>query len=576
MKKAIFLYTALCLCCVLAGCGGSTMPQELRAVDAVVNEHPDSALVMLDSLESQRAGWGEDARMRYDLLRLKALNKTYVDFTSDSLPRVLVDYYRRHGSRNDRVQSLYLLGRAYHSLGDAPMALQTYFEALDEADTLSADCDFDALRGIYGQMAVIFHDQNLPHDEIRALRGYIDCTRRTRSEKEVIIEESQLIRPYWLLGMKDSVVQICLHTQKALKRLGEPEGGQLVILIYIYTERGELEKARETISLYESDSTVFDKQGNIAKGREGYYFIRGFYELTAHRLDSAEYYYRKAMGYGYLKEGSQGLMKIYRERRDIDSVAKYSLLYEEAQDSLNDQLRTETIHQMSALYDYTRSQQRAEQEAARARTARAWTWAVIVAAVLIVGLIVRYHRRSQARKRQEIRRLAAALSSARVEHESVQDELSRLKARDYEGLIAEKERREKELQQVIDQLQQDVHQPKDRLIDFADSEIAQLFRRKSEQKTERPIPTEAEWRLLERQFCQDMPAAYDRFTTGRKLSPLEQRTCILLMLGYSESTIAKMTEKSPQAITTAKTRANDKLFGQHEAHSLKGNLMRGV
>ena len=61
MKKAIYLYIMLCLCCILAECGGGSMPQELRAVDAVVNEHPDSALAMLDRLESQRDGWGEPA-----------------------------------------------------------------------------------------------------------------------------------------------------------------------------------------------------------------------------------------------------------------------------------------------------------------------------------------------------------------------------------------------------------------------------------------------------------------------------------------------------------------------------------
>ena len=156
----------------------------------------------------------------------------------------------------------------------------------------------------------------------------------------------------------------------------------------------------------------------------------------------------------------------------------------------------------------------------------------------------------------------------------MQTELSRLKGKDYEGLIAEKERREQELQQTIDALQAERHQPADRLDDLTDSQIAQLFRRKSEQKTERPIPSEAEWRLLEKLFCQDMPATYERFCSGRKLSTLELRTCILLILDYPEATIVKMTEKSSQAITTAKTRANDKLFGLHEAHSLKSNLLR--
>ena len=39
----------------------------------------------------------------------------------------------------------YLLGRAYHEHGEAPMALQCYHDAIDCADTTAADCDYAQL-----------------------------------------------------------------------------------------------------------------------------------------------------------------------------------------------------------------------------------------------------------------------------------------------------------------------------------------------------------------------------------------------------------------------------------------------
>ena len=58
----------------------------------------------LDALRTQR-----DA-MRLELLRAKAMNRADSLFTTDSLMLRVVKYYQRHGSRNERMLSLYLLG----------------------------------------------------------------------------------------------------------------------------------------------------------------------------------------------------------------------------------------------------------------------------------------------------------------------------------------------------------------------------------------------------------------------------------------------------------------------------------
>lgn len=59
-------------------------------------------------------------------------------------------------------------------MGEAPEALQAYYDAIESADTARADFDYNTLIAVYGQMSQIFHKQNLPEDEIWALRHYID------------------------------------------------------------------------------------------------------------------------------------------------------------------------------------------------------------------------------------------------------------------------------------------------------------------------------------------------------------------------------------------------------------------
>ena len=73
--------------------------------------------------------------MHYELIKMKIANKQDVVFTSDSLIKEIVDYYKDHGSANEQMLAYYLLGRVYYQMGEAPQALQAYYDALEKADT---------------------------------------------------------------------------------------------------------------------------------------------------------------------------------------------------------------------------------------------------------------------------------------------------------------------------------------------------------------------------------------------------------------------------------------------------------
>lgn len=63
---------------LLMGCGDSRTDLMLSSIDTLMNNHPDSALYMLDSLKAEKPHWPKSQRMRYDLLHLKAENKADV------------------------------------------------------------------------------------------------------------------------------------------------------------------------------------------------------------------------------------------------------------------------------------------------------------------------------------------------------------------------------------------------------------------------------------------------------------------------------------------------------------------
>ena len=418
MKKITYINICFVLITFL-GCNGRRMTAQLDAISQMANNQPDSALTLLSQLEPQKADWSEGDRMYFELVRLKAQNKAFITFTTDTIINKVVSYFQDHGTANERMQAYYLQGRVYADMGEAPQALQAYYDAIESADTTSSDCDYNTLIPVYGQMSQLFHQQNLPHDEIWALNHYIDYIRRYDSEKEYVIEKRRMISPYYLLGKKDTVLQIINDSYKALRDMGENQeaASALVSSIYIYIERGQLDKAHQAIGIYEKESGLFDKSGNIAKGREHYYIAKGFYHLASSNSDSSEFFFRKAMNYGYASDAYKGLLAIYQKKNNIDSVLHYSILNERALDSLHNNMEIDAIHQMSSLYNYSRNQKMAEQEKEKAQKTMAFLNRIILVTIILFFAIIGIswlYRKNRKEKQNKIAELENALSNAKT------------------------------------------------------------------------------------------------------------------------------------------------------------------
>ncbi|WP_031533836.1 MULTISPECIES: hypothetical protein [unclassified Bacteroides] len=563
---------------MFSACDFRRMTEQLDTISKISDTNADSACSLLKKYESEVPNWGKGDRMHYELIKMKIENKQNVVFTSDSLIKQIVDYYKDNGSPNEQMLAYYLLGRVYYHMGEAPQALQAYYDALEKADTTRADCDIWGIAVVYSQMSEIFHQQNLPNDEIWALKNYCKYTKIVKTPTDYAIAKSFFVAPYFLLEKNDTVLHIIKTYNEELQQLGDT--GMAVRLnptaIYVYTKRKQLDKAEQLIRNFEEKSGLFDEKGNIDKEYRFYYYIKGYYELAANNIDSAEYYFREAIKYGYAYDSYNGMIAIYREKRNVDSIAHYSLLMDNGIDSVRKQIRIDAIHRMASLYNYSRNQKIAEQESQKAHNAQ-----VIIILILSLGVfgslfVFQLYYSYKRKKQNEIDKLGYALSSAKREYQNIQDELQKLKNSNVERLIEEKERKGKELKQTIESIASEgkMSAATNGLEEFAKSEIVGEFVAKKSFCADSKKPTKAEWKALETQFRKDMPMAYNMLANEKKLSPLELHVCILLILDFEDGIIASITESLPQTVSNAKARANKKIFNESGAQTLKYRLMQ--
>ena len=132
MKKNIILL--LTVATLLVGCTTQTAYHEtIERAKQLMNEHPDSALALLDSLQPYQGAFSKSMRMDFMMQRLNAQNKCDTIFRSDSIAKILVDYYSHHGTSNQRMLANYLAGRVYYDMGELPYALQFYQDAAEAA-----------------------------------------------------------------------------------------------------------------------------------------------------------------------------------------------------------------------------------------------------------------------------------------------------------------------------------------------------------------------------------------------------------------------------------------------------------
>ena len=107
---------------LFVGCNINRTSKVLADVESYISDRPDSALCVLESLDSDVLNTRR-LRAHHALLHAMALDKNYIDVTDDSLANVAVNYYQKHGKKKYLARSLYYKALAHYYAKDYEVAI---------------------------------------------------------------------------------------------------------------------------------------------------------------------------------------------------------------------------------------------------------------------------------------------------------------------------------------------------------------------------------------------------------------------------------------------------------------------
>ena len=504
----------------------------------------------------------ERSRMRAGLDSINQCNRNDQPFTvADVEP--YVQFFDDHGTPNDRLLAHYLLGRAYHDHGEAPMALECYQNAIDCADTLSEDCDYPQLSRVYGQMAFIFYQQGLYRQMLTYEKYSEKYAWRGKDTLAALMSYEQEFLAYTGLGLVDSAIMVieevamkyleCGRNQKSAISLG------LVIIPLI--EKGNYKKAKDYILKYESYSGRFDSLGNIKTGHEIYYRSKGLYFICTNILDSAEYYFRKELHEGKdfnnQHSAALGLAELYHIRQISDSTAKYYKYAYAMSDSLYARKTTKDIERIQAMYDYTRHQEIAHQEQKKANQRTIIIW-ICVGIIIVICLLTYIIIRELTRKKKMVEQKYLQSQSA---IEQAQYDIAKLRKNEDANreLISEKEQIIREQETIMKSLLQRNTSSQS----LADRQLktTEIYGKFQQLSIVGQKPTNVEWHQMEEQIFKCFPGFKDFISKNEyQLKDKEYKTCLLIRIGFKPKMVSHMLDVDPSYISNIRAEMLQKLF----------------
>lgn len=220
------LYTALLALLLFPSCRRQSgdIDSFLHNAESLMNEHPEDALSIIRHIDRRKI-YSSASEARYALLYSQALDKNYVDVTSDSLTAVAVNYYDRHGTKHERAMAHYYQGRVFSNAGNFDAAIRSYSLAEDAASGTDdyyllglinnavgnlhfEQYDLDEALQRDQQAASFFHRAQSPYNEALAYIGVGTVYSLKGDNEQMEIVYNKAIEIYKELNATDKILPL--------------------------------------------------------------------------------------------------------------------------------------------------------------------------------------------------------------------------------------------------------------------------------------------------------------------------------------------------------------------------------
>lgn len=566
MKNAVFIYL-LAGCMYLFSCtSGKDYPVAMKQAMSCMDACPDSALILLKTLEDSISYAPQETQMYYRLLTIKAKDKLYIPHTTDSVILSIVDYYQKKNDKECLFESYYYLGGVYRDMNDILKALKAYQQAVEIGEGTKQTL---LLGMTYGQMGILFAYQEL-YDESRsmmrkALRCYGELGDSVRYANTLVT----FARTYAGKNEKDSALYYYKESYRMARKFKKQKQADIIAgeMGCFYYGEGQIELAKRTLmgvlSSQRKSDNVLLCLGRIYK-QEG-------------QADSARYYWGEVLKYGNLYKRCYAyyyLAELEKTRGNEALSLAYDNQHRILQDSINAITRTDAVEKLHLLYSFQHEEQKNHQlnlkNESNLRKIYLLIFALLfsIALGIIVCLLIRNKKQRFIEQEKRLRL---------VQEEQYKQSLAYI--RENERKSQEVERQLKEAGKQNDMLHQELLLSQKKVLEasnrqsaallssrellesaFRQSDVYAFFHRAEQEDLK---VQQADWDALRVAIDIAYPEFADRlYELCPKLSQRELYICHLIKLSLSCMSMARILVCTPSAITQTRKRLYKKISGR--------------
>ena len=224
---------------------------ELSYAESLMQRCPDSALMVLDSMEVpspsdkfQYATWC--------LLITQARDKSFIKHTSDSLINIALDYFEKQDDPVRKATALYYAGRVNHDMNNAGEATDFYLRARDVAKNTA---DYRLLHLINTHLGTLYAYRSLTDLALEAYENAYNYSNQLKDSTLISYSYSYLGR----ISALDNDLSKGLDYYKKAISVAE-QSGSLKALTLAY---GEISSVYRVLSVLDSSIYYLQKSKKI-------------------------------------------------------------------------------------------------------------------------------------------------------------------------------------------------------------------------------------------------------------------------------------------------------------------------
>lgn len=461
MYRFIILIITISFLCI--SCKDNSLLSKMDQIKTVGDENPALALKMLDSIYVDARNASEYTIMKYDLLKIRLEDKSYIPHTSNRTIENLMKYFEDNGTIKDKQEAYYYAGSVYRDLDDTPRAIENFYKSIETVDNKNKkECDSIILRNAYSNLHYLFVNVQ---DYNNALKmAQMDYSISKALNKMTINTIIQITTAYLNMDMEKEGIHYLDEAFNCIKdKKYANEDNFIYLVLYHYSNLNLKDKANECYNLI--------KKRKLKRMDAFVRNILGNYYMLIGQQDSAiacyEYIINEKKNELAMYDTSKKLFLIYSENGNKDKAIKYGAEFVRMSEKLDFAKNSELAATVNNKYKYHLDQSRMQKmESERTMYLRIAIIIGFSAVLLTLAFVIFYMRKKNITLRRQLA-LTDSLNSVKAQMSDIKKNtlLKEQQLASAQSEIAAKEQKMKEISEELQHNEQLLETTQKRLND---------------------------------------------------------------------------------------------------------------